>query len=183
MISLKQDCEEEMNCGLPFFMTRMIPLSLTSSWIPAPPPHFPNKTELIFKSRCKANDPNSSKCSIELGLKGPDRLTLTFAPREGAELISWSVPSPITPTTEWKGRPLYYLHIVRGDIINDYSITLDFEVTPEQKAGRPIMDIGLAGNYAHHEGDRTKEFNDFLDSFPDWTTMIGWISAYKSYII
>lgn len=55
-------------------------------------------------------------------------------------------------------------------------------MTSEQKNGSPIVDIGLAGNHVHHESERTKDFQDFLKSFPEWTTMMGWISAYKAYV-
>lgn len=55
-------------------------------------------------------------------------MTLTFSPRDGAKLIGWSVPSPAIPTTEWKDRPFYYMHLVRGEIIGNYNITLDFHV-------------------------------------------------------
>lgn len=55
-------------------------------------------------------------------------MTLTFAPREGAELITWSVPSPPQSSGLFKGRPSYYLHIVRGEMKYDYNITLTFTV-------------------------------------------------------
>lgn len=55
-------------------------------------------------------------------------MTLTFAPRKGAELVEWTVPSQITPSGVFKGRPTYYLHIVRGEMNYDYNITLTFSV-------------------------------------------------------
>ncbi|XP_077288076.1 uncharacterized protein LOC143912654 [Arctopsyche grandis] len=165
--SLAPDCETELYCGLPFYMTRMIPLSADSSWVPAPPPYIPFPTELQISGRC-ANSINSI-CNMDFSLKGPDRMTVTLSPREGATLVAWSIPTAIKITGEWKGRPFYYLHITRADMKGDYQLRLTFNVTTEQKEGRPILDIGLAGNHAHHVKDRTKEFQDFIDSFPDWT--------------
>lgn len=60
---------------------------------------------------------------------GPDRLTMTFSPRFGAELISWSIDSPIIATSEWQGRPYYYVMLVRGEITGDHNITLNFRVS------------------------------------------------------
>lgn len=133
-------------------------------------------------------------------------MTLTFSPREGAELVDWSVPTSIEKTGEWKGRSFYYLHITRADLTKgDYNLRLEFnvsyfhlnikqivnvllilniisQVTTEQQSGVPFLDIALAGNHAHHDKYRTVEFQNFLNDMPEWTMIFGWISAIKLFV-
>jgi len=69
MKSLRDDCEEEQYCGLPLFMTRMVPLSPNSHWIPAEAPEQPINTELVLIGGKNCNIDNLT-CSLTFDLKG-----------------------------------------------------------------------------------------------------------------
>ena len=43
-----------------------------------------------------------------------------------------------------------------------------------------LLDVALGG---HWVTESTTELSEFMSSLPDWTVPIGWVAAYKSWVV
>lgn len=55
------------------------------------------------------------------------------------------------------------------------------EIVQKTSNGGPSFDIAVVSHFTHHKDTDTVEYQEFLESFPDWAHLTSWTSAYESW--
>lgn len=150
-------------------------------WIPAGTPTLPSALPSINLQSKEAL--SRGRTTFHLSFAGPAQMNIQIVPLADAELVAWSFNNDLIPLTHWKGRDVYSLSYVHGvnDFFNkNYDFSLTFE-TPMSWSESYTFEITLSAHYHHANQTITKEFNEFVKSFPKWTTLQSWAAYYGAY--
>lgn len=114
---------------------------------------------------------------------GTDCMDLYMSPKKGISFLNISLNN-FVPTEQplWNERPTIYILYVNGKEITPLNFYVDFAVPFEWSS--PVVDIAVVGKYIHEdESVYTEEFQNFLNSFPEWTVLTTIALAhYESWI-
>lgn len=113
-------------------------------------------------------------------------MNLQISPQEGVELVEWSFNNELLVSTTWNNRTIYFVNYIHG--INEfyyqnYEFSLTFDLINDWNQ-LYFFEIAHSSMFIHdeeHERTKTKDFVEFLDSFPKWTNVQNWTAYYASY--
>lgn len=166
-------CDEELLCGMPLYDTRNIAQSRLNYWIPANAPYLSETVTLV---RIKEQQPENR---MLFQMTGVDSMGIFISPMPGIEIEKWSFYDEVIDTGfDWQGRPTYVINYNAG-VHSPITFWLDLNV-PQGWTGK-MMDIAVIAQFTHHEEERTKDFKDFINSFPEWTHVTAWVSSYNKF--
>lgn len=171
---IEDQCVDELFCGMPFYTSRMLRQASYSHWIPAGAPYF-NKDVIIQRI---TNQQPENRYMFQL--EGPDSMGILISPEPGVEIESWSFDSEVLSSgMEWKGRPTYFIQYTAGKFNRPMTFHLDLKV-PAGWTGKKLA-LGISAHYTHYDEERTAEFQQFIDSYPDWTHVTAWMASYNGF--
>nr|CAD7394429.1 unnamed protein product [Timema cristinae] len=171
------DCHTELFCGLPVSSARMVSLLDSSSWIPAdaPPIHIATSLELMTQTMLSVKVRR-----LTFRAKGPENMGLVVSVVPNVELVRWSFEADLPAKgIKWLDRSAYFIHYTSGSTGTAWDFWLDFEVP--SNVSRPIIDIALSGHYFTDKRNKSPQFSEFLNKYPEWTHVTAWTVSYKSY--
>ncbi|GBP03418.1 Endoplasmic reticulum metallopeptidase 1 [Eumeta japonica] len=126
------DCEQYLYCNLPMLTPRTIENSPNSLWVDfsAPSVATPAPTFILNNRSCDGNS-----CTLRFSMTGPTHMSVAFSPRESVNFTAWSFSAPVRKTTDWHGRPVYFVYYARAthsDHVSpvDFSLTFSLSSTP-----------------------------------------------------
>lgn len=126
-------------------------------------------------------------------------MSFYISPVVDAELVDWSFINYIPDSGKhWNGQKVYFVNYFHGVDRTDFKFYIDIKVNhalllvelyliipiyPSQKrnSSRKSFDFALAAQYMHNDDDRTEEFMDFINRFPKWANVIGYMSYYEGW--
>ncbi|XP_043257384.1 endoplasmic reticulum metallopeptidase 1-like [Colletes gigas] len=170
-----KDCEQELYCGLPYFMPVTTFLWKTS-WIPGPAPLIstPTKLDLISKSI------RQNIVSFTFNVTGPDHISIILSPYKGVYLQRWSIlEGKALQGPKWNDRETYFVYYSCASYCAPYTFSLELNVTTMQKT--PCLSVALGGHFLHGEHKKSLRFKRFLSQFPSWTVVTSWTATYTSW--
>lgn len=173
-IDLKKDCENEVFCGVPLFNTRWVQWGKEGSYfIPGPVPNYTDypvidvlKTEIVGNTK-----------KFNMNIYGPSNTVVFINPLGGAKLTKWNRSNDIF---ERNVKPPYFLFYSYANKMKPFALEMEFEREEGNKDDETVQ-IVVAGHWVFHKDQYTKEFNDFLDSWPEWTYQNSWFASYESW--
>lgn len=167
-------CEQELFCGMPFYTSRMLKQAKYSYWVPAGDPYF-NK-EVVLQRITNQQPENRFMFQLE----GPDSMGILISPEPGVEIVDWSFDYAVASTgMEWQGRPTYFIQYSAGKVNRPVTFYLDLKV-PSGWTGKKLV-LGISAHYTHYDEERTNEFKQFIDSYPEWTHVTAWMASYNGF--
>ncbi|KAM7344082.1 endoplasmic reticulum metallopeptidase 1 [Cochliomyia hominivorax] len=171
---IKDECAEEIFCGLPLYSSRWMDWKNSSQWIPADRPNLVIPTELKLTAKVfKAN----KKIRYDFSLKAADRVVIYVDPLDKVKVLNWSFDT--TPLTENYKTPYFIYHVYSMDD-TPLKFWLEIEHDAAYEEG-PYLRLGIGAHFLYHTHIYTKEFQDFLKSFPEWTYTTNWVASYDSW--
>lgn len=169
----QQRCQEELFCGMPFYTARMLRQAEHSFWIPAEKPYLNKEVTL----RRIVNGQPANRLTFEVG--AISAMGVFLSPMPGVEIEKWSFFHEVADSgMEFQNRPTYFINFSSG-FPAPATFWIDLKV-PNGWTGKKI-DIGIVGHYTHFDGERTKEFQGFIDSYPEWCHVTAWMASYDGY--
>ncbi|KAG4071651.1 hypothetical protein HA402_011805 [Bradysia odoriphaga] len=177
-VSSADECENEMFCGAPLYMSRMIEQSYHSTWIPSAKPVFPMPTNLELVETAELGTNQNTR--FRFRLNGPDRVAIFLRALNGSEILDWSFSTSLPKkVSEFQNGPLYFIFIGHGKVNLEYNFFIDIQrANPIQ----PSIALTTVGHYTHHDEYQTAEFQNFINSFPPWAHVTPWMCSYTSYL-
>jgi len=88
LVSLKENCETHMMCGMPLYDYRYFQNRMTSKFLPRSEPIVPPGTltfELLNKTMV-----NSTTCRLEFSMSGSNQMSLFFQTEPDVKIVDWS---------------------------------------------------------------------------------------------
>ncbi|GJQ79156.1 hypothetical protein Trydic_g5407 [Trypoxylus dichotomus] len=179
-ISIKDDCENFLVCGLPLFSPRMLAVMESSTWIPAEEPIIKEDIALHLNSKTYLK---RNVLTYNFTAAGPDHFNIYFSPKTNIRLVNNSFDALIPKNVPvWNGRLLYFANFVWGVSKSPLEFSIDLEV-PENW-NTTVMDIGISGKYIHEKKNQhTPQFQAFLSDFPKWANIVPAIANFESWEI
>lgn len=185
---LSQECEQEIFCGIPFFLGLYHGNRDHSVWIPGDRPRFPKRPRFTLNRMTKiyTATPNATAKQFTFTIEGPSRMSIHLSPIKGARMTRCTLLTPedeIPPAKiKWHGRDVYFINFTVGKR-NLHWKKIEFTVEIEGKfVNRPyIMDIGFVAQYINYYDSHTEEFKNLVKGFPSWTNVQYWSSLYEGY--
>ncbi|XP_026466461.1 endoplasmic reticulum metallopeptidase 1-like [Ctenocephalides felis] len=172
-------CKNELFCGLPFYTSRMHKQSNYSHWVPMESPLIETNdiAKLVLINKTAIND---GRTRYHFSIEGPSHMGVFISPYDNVNVVAWDVTEE-NPNSGpmWGNRPTYFIYYSYGTQKTDLSFTIDVE-HPVQMSGAKI-DIALTSHLMHLDVHKSKEFSDYLKSFPTWTHVSSWISTIESF--
>lgn len=170
---IDEKCEKELFCGMPFYTTRMLRQSPYSYWIPS---NAPVLSESVTLTRIVQNQPENR---MLFQMTGIDSMGVMISPMPGIEIEKWSFYDEVMDTgLNWQGRPTYFMYYTAG-VHSPITFWLDLKV-PQGWTGKKL-DVALTTHFTHHDELRTSEFQDFINSYPEWTHVTAWMNSYNKF--
>ncbi|GJQ76385.1 hypothetical protein Trydic_g2102 [Trypoxylus dichotomus] len=174
--SLQKDCEVALFCGLPVSYSRDLEELESNSWIPSEAPIFTDALPtLTLNSIVLVSDEIKR---YHFTITGPNSMDIYLSPKEGINFLNISL-NTFLPTEQplWNNRPTLYILYANGKENVPLHFFVDFEL-PENWS-KSIVDIAVVGKYNQADNNiYTKEFQDFMNSFPEWTVITTIALAY-----
>ncbi|XP_076681167.1 endoplasmic reticulum metallopeptidase 1 isoform X2 [Andrena cerasifolii] len=173
--STVKDCEQELYCGLPYFMPVTTFLWKTS-WIPGPAPliTIPTKLELISKSV------RQNTVSFTFNITGPDHISIILSPYKSVRLERWSIlEGKALQGPKWNDRETYFVYYSCASDCDPFTFSIELNVPAARKT--PCLSIALGGHFLHGEHQKSLRFKRFLAQFPPWTVVTPWTATYTSW--
>lgn len=170
-IDLKEDCENEVFCGVPMFSGRWIWWGKQGTYfIPGPRPVYKEypvvdvlKTETIGNTK-----------KIHMNIYGPSTTIVFIKPLGGAKLTKWNGSNDLLGKDV---KPPYFLNFSYANKAKTFVLEMEFEKGTDDETAQ----IAVAGHWVFNEDEFTSEFIDFLDSWPDWSYQTSWFASYESW--
>ncbi|KAH8270869.1 hypothetical protein KR018_008075, partial [Drosophila ironensis] len=170
-----ETCAAEPFCGLPIYSGRWIDWKDSARWIYSSAPEIPIKIDLTLVSK-QALENNTLR--YEFSLKASDRVMMYVEPLEGVSVTDWSLDK--TPLDE-KHSPPYLLYHIYSQTEDPFDFWIDFGPYNSNTEG-PYFKLVVVEHFLYHHEHYTDDYNQFLETFPDWTYTTDWFSALESWI-
>ncbi|XP_055917715.1 endoplasmic reticulum metallopeptidase 1 isoform X1 [Eupeodes corollae] len=167
-------CKTEMFCGVPAYNHRWNKDRDHSFWIDFSEPNIPSVPELELLS--KEVSPFSARFVFKFS--GPDHMTIFVGTKSDAQIKSWSFND--TAIRENWEQP-YFIYFSYGKDSTPLEFFIDIEKT-SGNFSEPNIEIGIGAHWVHKNAQNTKEFEEFLDSFPVWAYVNNWVASYESWV-
>ncbi|XP_055837180.1 endoplasmic reticulum metallopeptidase 1 isoform X1 [Episyrphus balteatus] len=167
-------CKTEMFCGVPAYNHRWNKACEYSSWIDFSEPDLPS----IPKLELLAKEVTPSSARFDFKLSGPDHMTIFIGTKNDAKVKNWTF-NDTSIRENWE-QP-YFIYFSYGVD----STALQFFVEIEKTGGNfsePNLEIGIGAHWVHDNAQKTKDFQEFLDSFPVWSYVSNWVASYESWV-
>ncbi|XP_053965127.1 endoplasmic reticulum metallopeptidase 1-like [Anastrepha ludens] len=165
-------CNDEISCLL-----RRPSIFYTASafWLPVDEaPIIPSEKPLLtLTDEIILNTPNTKRYNYTL--TGPDHLTIFIGPKAPARVVNWSFDKTLLPNSG------YFMSFVYGKDNKALEFFIDLEL-PANNSNSPNLEIGIAGNWVHQSVQRAEIYEEFLQSFPDYTIIVNWVATYDSWL-
>ncbi|KAH8316553.1 hypothetical protein KR067_010072 [Drosophila pandora] len=170
------DCEKEINCGLPLYNQRWHKTRKNSLWIPASEPVLGDDlptVKVISKKELSA-----TKIRYDMSLTGPNHMAIFVQPLNGAFITNWSFhQAPLRLRFD----PPYFVYFSWGVNGDPLKFWIELE-KPNGNLNSSSLELGLGGHWTHHKDMLTPDFKKFLDSFPKYTDATPWPASFESWI-
>ncbi|CAG5006670.1 unnamed protein product [Parnassius apollo] len=175
-----EDCDRYVHCNLPLYRSSFAQYlhDVLFLYTDPPSPFDPEPTLNVTRS-CV-----DSVCTLDCVMIGPAHNTLTFVPRPGVNLTSWSFSSPVQPTSQFANRSVYLvIHSTAtySEKLAPLEFTLTFSVNPTLQT-QPIVDISHHAHKIAHPEDFTEEYKKLLDAVPRYFNIASSLSVRSNYI-
>ncbi|XP_060807833.1 endoplasmic reticulum metallopeptidase 1 isoform X2 [Amyelois transitella] len=175
----EQDCERYVYCNLPLYRTsfgRYLKDALfiyTSGPAPFSPPAALTTTR----------DCVGELCNYTFTITPAPHNMLTFWPRPGVTLASWSLPAP-TPSFYQLGRPVYVVvHSIAtySENVQPVVITASF-IVPLSLQSSPAVEVSHHAHRIHHPQHHTPQFSELLDAMPKYFNFANFMTFRSNYV-
>lgn len=110
-----------------------------------------------------------------------------LSPASHMQMVNWTYLDNKVPESGplWQGdRETYFIFYNYGYNIENKSFTFSVTIYSHEEtvpATEKWLDIALVSHYLFHQEERTEEFRQFIDRFPEWTYVQAWTSTYESW--
>ncbi|KRT80146.1 hypothetical protein AMK59_7495, partial [Oryctes borbonicus] len=179
--SVEKDCEIALFCGLPVTYSRDFEELKINSWIPAEAPIFTSALPTLTLDNIILVSDTIRRYHFTVA--GPDSMDIYLSPKEAISFLNISL-NAFVPTEQplWHNRPTLYILYANGKENVPLHFFVDFEVPEDWN--ELVVDIAVVGKYNQADDNvYTEEFQDFINSFPDWTVLTRIALAhYESWI-
>lgn len=175
-------CNTEVLCGIPHYHVYYTGNAFHSIWLKAKDfPKFTNIPQMRLQSQ-EVLSQTRIKYSFQI-TSGTSHMSLHISPLVQAKIVKWSFVPEIHQnyTFSWNNRDVYFINYVRGVESNrPYEFFIETE-KPLNWSQPYTFDIALAAQFIHQPQTHTKEFENFLETFPKWTTLQYFTNYYVGY--
>ncbi|XP_053674195.1 endoplasmic reticulum metallopeptidase 1-like [Anopheles nili] len=178
-VQLRDECERELYCGIPFYQNSHHGQRERSWLVPALDPKVPEQIRLDHIGVQENRSSNTTTFSFLV--KGTDHMSFYVSPVQGVKLIAWSFSNEIPKSgLPWNGQDVHYINYVHGidDRPYEFNLTVQGSSTKPSEVGSSFY-LNVVAQYMHHEQYRTSEFQTFISHFPDYAHVV----AYPTYLV
>ncbi|EDW72286.1 uncharacterized protein Dwil_GK20846 [Drosophila willistoni] len=177
IVSLEDDCDKYMFCGVPLFDSRWVKAKAEAMWLPREdpinPPSIPT-LELLNKTVLA----DSTSLYLEFNLTGPDHMSIFLQPYEDVTISNWTFAHTMLENSTTYPTPY---HVYHSYGINDGPLNFFLQLEkPDGDFDVPLLQVGISGHFIGNEGD--KQAIEFADSFPPFSALVEWPASYHRYI-
>ncbi|EDW72284.2 uncharacterized protein Dwil_GK20844 [Drosophila willistoni] len=171
-------CDEEMFCGMPLYNHRWSKAREYSLWIPIKEqPEIPTVYPQLELDEITELDGNESQKRFNFSLTGPDHMTIFVNVKNDAKILDWSFNDTMLRENE---EPPHFIYFSYG---LDNS-TLHFHIDVEKTTSSfdvPSLEIGIGGHWVNEDLNNMEQLNRYLEHFPSYTYIQGWVGTYESW--
>lgn len=179
---MKTKCDTEILCGIPHYHVYYTGNAYHSIWLKAKEfPKFTSVPEMTLKT-VEVVTNTRLKYGFQI-TEGTSHMSLHISPLPNADVVKWSFTTDMHEdySFNWNNRDVYFINYLRGLETNrPYEFFLEIE-KPQNWTLPYTFDIALAAQFIHQPSTHTKEFEDFIESFPKWTTLQYFTNHYISF--
>lgn len=118
-----------------------------------------------------------NRVQISIGINSTALSALFIRPKGDSRLIAWSFSDEIPETFN----QTYFVSVAIGVDEEPFKIDLTFDTRASRD--EPILDLTLISMIFDEQKSYTKEFNNLLKRFPDWSFAVSCIAAVTSYVL
>uniref|UniRef100_A0A182P9Y2 FXNA-like protease n=1 Tax=Anopheles epiroticus TaxID=199890 RepID=A0A182P9Y2_9DIPT len=178
-VPLGDQCEKELYCGIPFYQNTQHAQRNNGLWIAGAPFSLPETIDLQLVD--EQHDSQRNTTTFFFTVKGTDHMSFYVSPVRGVKLVDWSFSNTIPRSgLPWNGQDVYFINYVHGidDRAHSFFITVQGLASRSTEADWHFY-LNVVAQYMHHEQYRTREFQDFIDQFPDYAHVV----AYPAHLV
>ncbi|XP_071054030.1 endoplasmic reticulum metallopeptidase 1-like [Onthophagus taurus] len=181
-ISLEDDCNIAIACGLPISNSRSIKNLENSIWIPTNVNPF--DTGISYKyERDQSSHDSPTRRTFSFSVEGSSRIDLYLSIRTKYKLINLSLVEKLPESTlMWNDQPTYYMAFKYGRTAAPFSFK--FTVETDSDWSTPVADVAITTKFIDDAKTKKREYLEFLNEFPKWTIfMVTGLAQYENLVI
>ena len=172
------ECDNELYCGLPYYLNRNHHQARSSHWLPAEKPTFSLLTKFEKMNKVKISQ-NITR--YDFTVSGPDHMGLYVSPVKDVQIKSWTFSDKIpVSAVKWNDQDVHFVNLAYGSDVPTYDFYIEIEHSPNRDPKLPSFTLALVGQYMHHDNERTTEFSNFISHFPKFAHVVAYQSYYEN---
>lgn len=167
-LDVQMECENDAICGMPVYGT-----GKTDNTYFIPGPQAVIHSNVLTVSSTKKSILKNNRVKFDIQIEGPDRVFGAIKVNKRCRLMQWSMEPPVEsiPITQ-----SYMFSFFYGQSKQKFTLSLEFETS--EAFEEQIFTLSLVAHHVHERDWFTQDFQDFLDTFPDWVYPRAWVSQY-----
>ncbi|XP_053620149.1 endoplasmic reticulum metallopeptidase 1-like isoform X2 [Plodia interpunctella] len=175
-----EDCEKFVYCNLPLYRTSFGRYLKHGLFVYTNgPAEFSPPAGLTSARSCQGE-----LCTYVFTITPAPHNLLTFWPREGANLTSWSLTPAPQPSFTQLGRPVYVIvHSIAtySDTVQPLVITANF-IVPLSLQSSPVVDVSHHAHLIHHPESFTSHYTALINAMPKYFNFAHFLTFRNNYV-
>ncbi|XP_050071851.1 endoplasmic reticulum metallopeptidase 1-like [Anopheles maculipalpis] len=162
-----QSCEKELFCALPFY-SLWHQMRFNNYWLPGPEPIVDNMVTMAYLGT-EQLDMRTQR--LMFTLEGSIQSSIIIGPKEGVQLVGWSLLDHVPPPAKFAGRDGHFIFITHGLPGKAWNMTVDVQYDQPKDNGN-LVDIVVTTKYWEYQHMHTADFEELLARFPSWAHVV-----------
>uniref|UniRef100_A0A182PMX6 FXNA-like protease n=1 Tax=Anopheles epiroticus TaxID=199890 RepID=A0A182PMX6_9DIPT len=160
-------CQTELFCALPFY-SLWHQIRFNNYWLPGPEPVYDNMVTMAYLGT-EQLDPHTQR--LLFSMEGSIQSSIVVGPKEGVQLVGWSLLDHVPPPAKFGDREGHFLFITHGLPGKAWNVTLDLRYD-QPKATGELVDIVVTTKFWEYQHMHTADFEELLAKFPTWAHVV-----------
>ncbi|KAH8389208.1 hypothetical protein KR200_000755 [Drosophila serrata] len=173
LVSVADDCDKYIMCGLPFYDHRWVKSRLQAMWLPrAEPIVTPSVPKLVLVSKTLLEDNHTMH--FEFSAEATNHASIFFQPYPDVAIKNWSLPAAYLGQNK-----VNHIYFTYGK--DDSALTFWFDLyKADADFGVPSIIVGFANHFIGDSGDALSQV--FTKSMPSYAATIDWPASYQQFL-
>uniref|UniRef100_A0A182NKW4 FXNA-like protease n=1 Tax=Anopheles dirus TaxID=7168 RepID=A0A182NKW4_9DIPT len=167
-----RSCQQELFCALPFY-SLWHQMRFNNYWLPGPEPNVDNMATMAYLGT-EQLDPNTKR--LLFSMDGSIQSSIMVGPKEGVQLVGWSLLDHVPPPATFGGREGHFICITHGLPGKAWNVTLDLRYDQPKETG-DLVDIVVTTKFWEYHHMHTADFEQLLAKFPSWAHVVPSVSV------
>ncbi|XP_053669713.1 endoplasmic reticulum metallopeptidase 1-like [Anopheles nili] len=160
-------CRNELFCAVPFY-SLWHQMRFNNYWLPGPAPVYDNMVTMGYLGEEQLG---SHTKRLMFTMEGSIQSSIMIGPKQGVQLIGWSLLDHVPPPAKFGGREGHFVFITHGLAGKAWNVTLDVQFDQPKQNGE-LVDIVVTTKFWEYQHMHTPDFDELLGKFPSWTHVV-----------